>query len=71
MEPDEKQCHIDCLANSGDVEVCTTFCEDCVTTNGCWENATAYGDTDDFDCYDDCRGEACVTNLGAGSSLCT
>jgi hypothetical protein len=69
MSDTEKTCHTDCLENMADADECTTWCKTCADTNSCWADAT-YGDSDDFDCYDECRDEACAAHLGADSSLC-
>jgi hypothetical protein len=48
-------CNFDCIANQGiaAAEACAEFCEGCVTTLGCWVDAT-YGDAADQTCYTEC-----------------
>jgi hypothetical protein len=59
MDPDEQECHIDCLAKYKDVVLCSRYCKKCVTDLGCWNDAAAYGDAEDFVCYNECRKGFC------------
>jgi hypothetical protein len=70
MEDTPQTCHRDCI-NEGNKNAleCYTECTTCITTLGCWADATAYGDAADQTCNISCYGQ-CGTAWPATSKLC-
>lgn len=50
--------------------VCQAYCDDCVTSKGCWADATVYGDAEDQICLAACY-TTCESTLGSSSTLCS